>query len=62
MAANLQWNTVMCNFEIQWKALMEKKEGTEPEVPKSTKSLPMIKWSEILSTARLDTVTSHFLM
>ena len=32
--------------ELQWKALMEKKEGEEPEVPTITKSLPIIKWSE----------------
>ena len=46
-AANLQWNPVMMNFEIQWKALKAKKEGEVPEVPKITKALPIIKWTEV---------------
>jgi hypothetical protein len=45
-AANLQWNTVMKNFEIQWKALMDKKSKDEPETPKISKSLNIMKWSE----------------
>jgi hypothetical protein len=44
--ANLQWTTTMKNFEIQWKALEDKKNGDEPEVPKITKALPIIKWTE----------------
>jgi hypothetical protein len=45
-AANLQWTSVMSNFEIQWKALEDKKYLDEPEVPKITKALPIIKWTE----------------
>ncbi len=45
-AANLQWNTVMKNFEIQWTALMDKKSKDEPETPKISKSLNIMKWSE----------------
>lgn len=45
-AANLQWTHVMKNFEIQWKALKDRKDNDEPEVPKVTKALPIIKWSE----------------
>jgi hypothetical protein len=44
--ANLQWTPVMKNFEIQWKALEDKKSADEPEVPKITKALPIIKWTE----------------
>jgi hypothetical protein len=44
--ANLQWNTVMKNFEIQWKALMDKKDRDEPDTPKISKSLNIMKWSE----------------
>ena len=44
-AANTQWNQVMSNFEIQWKALKERKED-DPDVPKITKALPIIKWTE----------------
>jgi hypothetical protein len=45
-AANLQWTSVMKNFEIQWKALMDKKSKDEPETPKISKSLNIMKWSE----------------
>jgi hypothetical protein len=44
--ANLQWTPVMKNFEIQWKALEDKKRAEEPEVPKITKALPIIKWTD----------------
>ena len=36
----------MKNFEIQWKALRAKKEEDTPEVPKISKALPVIKWTE----------------
>ena len=45
-AGNLQWTPVMKNFSEQWKALEDKKGGDEPEVPKITKALPIIKWTE----------------
>ena len=45
-AASLQWNTVMKNFEIQWKALKERKGDESPDVPKISKALPVIKWME----------------
>ena len=44
-ASNIQWNQVMSNFEIQWKALKERKDD-DPEVPKIIKALPIIKWTE----------------
>ena len=44
--ASMHWNNVIKNFEIQWKALKAKKEEDTPEVPKISKSLPIIKWSE----------------
>ena len=36
----------MKNFSEQWKALKDKKGGDQPEVPKISKSLPIIKWTE----------------
>ena len=45
-SANLQWNTVMKNFDIQWTALKEKKSEDPPETPKISKALPVIKWTE----------------
>jgi len=43
---NIQWATVMKNFAAQWKALKDKKKADEPEVPKITKALPVIRWTE----------------
>ena len=45
-AENIQWNQVMSNFEIQWKALKARKDEDDPGVPKITKALPIIKWTE----------------
>ena len=45
-ASNIQWTQVMSNFEIQWKALKERKGEDDPEVPKITKALPIMKWTE----------------
>ena len=45
-AANLQWNTVMKNFDVQWTALKEKNGEDSPETPKISKALPVIKWTE----------------
>eukprot|EP00957_Ditylum_brightwellii_P091416 6960411-Ditylum_brightwellii.AAC.1 len=43
---NIQWDTVVKNFEIQWKALKDKKDESKPDTPKITKGLNIIKWSE----------------
>ena len=45
-APNMCWNQVGKNFEIQWKALKDRKEEDPPEVPKITKTLPIMKWTE----------------
>ena len=45
-AGNMSWSNVMKNFEIQWKALRERKEADDPKVPKISKSLPIMKWTE----------------
>ena len=46
-AGNLQWNTIMKNFGVQWQALVsKKKDNEEPETLKITKSLNVMKWSE----------------
>ena len=37
---------VFNNFEAQWKAIKERKKGDEPEVPKITKALSVIKWTQ----------------
>ena len=45
-AANMQWNNRIKNFEIQWKAIKTKRDEDTPEVPKISKSLSIIKWTE----------------
>ena len=46
-AGNIKWNRVMRNFDIQWKALQERSKNDEtPDVPKISKALPIIKWTE----------------
>ena len=36
----------MRNFEIQWKALKNRKDEDDPDVPKIIKALQIIKWTE----------------
>ena len=36
----------MKNFEVQWKALKDRNNGEVPDVPKVSKKLPIIKWTE----------------
>ena len=45
-AANIQWNQVMSNFNIQWKALKARKDEDDHDVPNITKALPIIKWTD----------------
>jgi hypothetical protein len=44
--ANIRWNHVAKNFEEQWKALKDRKDADEPDVPKISKTLPVMKWTE----------------
>ena len=46
MAANMRWTQVDRNFDIQWKALKARKDEDDLEVPKITRSLPIIKWTK----------------
>ena len=45
-AVSMRWNNVIKNFKIQWKALKTKRDEDTPEVPKISKSLPIINWME----------------
>jgi len=42
----IRWNPVVQNFAEQWKALKERRKDEEPEVPKISKTLSVIKWTE----------------
>ena len=45
-ASNMQWDPVIKNFEQHWKALKDRKKEDVAEVPKITKSLGIMKWTE----------------
>ena len=48
-AANLQWNTIMKNFEIQWKALKYRKGDDSPDVPQDIKGATSYQMDRSLS-------------
>ena len=39
---------VIRHFTQQWKSLQDRRDGDQPEVPKITKALPVLKWSEAM--------------
>jgi hypothetical protein len=43
---NIRYDPVMKDFTEQWKALEQRKKDEDPEVPKISKALPIIKWTE----------------
>jgi hypothetical protein len=45
-AANMQWDPVLKNFWVPWDALVEMKKDDNPDVPKISKELPIIRWTE----------------
>ena len=44
--ANIQWTNLVKNFDDQKKALEDKVKDNKPDVPKISKALPVIKWTE----------------
>ena len=45
-AANMRWTPVIRNFQEHWKALVDRKDEDDPDVPKISKALPVMKWAE----------------
>ena len=43
---NIRWSLVIRSFKDQWKALKSSRNDEEVEVPKISKALPVIKWSD----------------
>ena len=41
-----RYSTTLKSFELQWKSLKERKDNGQPDVPKFTKNLKIIAWSE----------------
>ena len=48
-AANMQWTTVLSNFDIQWKSILDRKDDDTPDVPKITRNFKVPRWSEAFS-------------
>ena len=48
-AANMQWNTVLSNFDVQWKSILDRKKDDTPDVPKITRNFKVPRWSEAFS-------------
>ena len=46
---NIHWTPVVKNFDIQWKALVDRKKSDEPDIPKISRTLPVLKWMEAFS-------------
>ena len=46
---NIHWTPVVKNFDIQWKALVDWKKSDEPDIPKISRTLPVLKWTEAFS-------------
>ena len=46
---NIHWMPVVKNFDIQWKALVDRKKSDEPDIPKISQTLPVLKWTEAFS-------------
>ena len=43
---SIHWTPVVKNFDIQWEALVDHKKSNEPDIPKITQRLPVLKWTE----------------
>ena len=45
-STNIVWANQVKDFDDQWKALVNRSKEDKPEVPKITKNLTVIKWTE----------------
>ena len=45
-AANIQWDPVMSRFKELWKALNDRRKADDPDTPRISKALPIIRWTE----------------
>ena len=43
---NLHYTLTMSNLKDLWKAIVDRKDSGEPETPKITKALPIMKWTD----------------
>ena len=47
--SNMRWNPTIKTFNDHWKSLKARKDETNPEVPKISKTLHIMKWTEAFS-------------
>jgi len=45
-AGMMQWDPVLKNFSLQYEAMKAQKDETEPDTPRISKALPVMKWAE----------------
>ena len=45
-ASNIRWDPIIKKFQMQWKALDERRQADDPDTPKVTKALPIMRWAE----------------
>ena len=45
-AAVMQWDPVLKNFSLQYEAMKAQKDEMEPDTPRISKALPVMKWAE----------------
>ena len=43
---NMHYTNVLKNFGEQWDAISQKAKDDEPDIPKITRSLPIVRWTE----------------
>ena len=44
--SNMTWSQTVKNFQVQWKALEDRKNNDNTDVSEITKTLPVLKWTE----------------
>ena len=58
---NIHWMPVVKNFDIQWKALVDRKKSNEPDISKISHTLPVLKWTEAFSDYLLQIIGSRMI-
>ena len=58
---NIHWTPVVKNFDIQWKALVDRKKSDEPDIPKISQTLPVLTWMEAFSDYLHRIIGSHMI-
>ena len=42
----IRWDPIIENFQLQWKALDKRRQPDDPDTPKVTKALPIMRWAK----------------